>query len=58
MSNAVIDAPHSSQEIVRYGDETADIHSSSEEYAARFGGPVGAWIKSIYAYEFSGRVRA
>lgn len=47
MSNAVIDSPHGSPEIVRYGDETADIHSSSEEYAARFGGPVGAWMLAV-----------
>lgn len=47
MSNAVIDATHSSPETVRYGDETADIHSSSEEYAARFGGPVGAWMLEV-----------
>jgi len=34
-------------EIVRYGDETADIHASSDEYAARFGGPVGEWLLSV-----------
>ena len=29
------------------GAETADVHSSSQEYAARFGGAVGGWMLSV-----------
>ena len=27
--------------------ETADIHTSSEEYADRFSGPAGAWMLGV-----------
>lgn len=47
MSNALPDSHSAQPEIVRYGEETADIHSSSEEYAARFGGPVGEWMLAV-----------
>ncbi len=47
MSNALTDSQPAQAEIVRYGDETADIHSSSDEYAARFSGPVGAWMLAV-----------
>jgi ubiquinone/menaquinone biosynthesis C-methylase UbiE len=47
MSIALNNPAEAAQEIVRYGDETADIHSSSEEYAARFGGPVGNWMLEV-----------
>jgi len=47
MSSALPHPSESEPAIVQYGDETADIHSSSEEYAARFGGPIGAWMLEV-----------
>lgn len=47
MTSVLTHPSESEPAIVHYGDETADIHSSSEEYAARFGGPVGTWMLEV-----------
>ena len=38
--------------------ETADLHSSSEDYARRFAGPVGAWFLELQAKETLGLMSA